>query len=149
MSKIPKLLKLEILTQTFSLNNFNITFFISNETGHGVAYSKIQMWWDGINVSEEVVNLGGGSYSISLGSITVASGEDPILLNMTVLVNGYEDKYFETYLSVRPCDLIKTIDIEIIDQLFSTEGFNITFSISIFSKFFLAFSTRVGYLSIV
>ena len=65
------------------------------------------MWWNGINVSANFQNLGDGIYFISLGPITVAPGEDPILLKMAISASGYEDKDFETYIAVDPDTLEK------------------------------------------
>ena len=126
---IQRLIYIELVKQMFSTEEFNITFSVYNETGQEVDFATIQMWWDGIDVSTSVVNLGSGLYNVSLNPITVSLGEDPILLNMTVSASGYDDKYFETYLTVEPCSVSKLLYVEIMDQSFSTEEFNIAFSV--------------------
>ena len=100
-------LDLNIIKQSYSLEHFNLTFFVSDETELGIDSALIQMWWNGNDVSDDVINLGNGLYFISLDPITVAPGEDPILLNMIISADGYQDKYFETYIAVDPDTLIK------------------------------------------
>ena len=126
---IQRLLYIEVVKQMFSTEEFNITFSVYNETGQEIDFATIQMWWDGIDVSASVQNLGSGLYQVLLSPIFVKSGEDPILLNMTISASGYDDEYFETYLTVEPCSVSKLLCVEIIDQSFSTEEFNITFSV--------------------
>ncbi|MCK4823763.1 ABC transporter substrate-binding protein, partial [bacterium] len=92
----------EIVYQSFTEADFDITFLIYNGINEAIDFATIEMWWDGVEVSSSVQNLGSGIYSVSLDPITVAPGEDPILLNMTVSADGYHDKYFETYLAVDP-----------------------------------------------
>ncbi|MFX1478044.1 MAG: nitrous oxide reductase family maturation protein NosD [Promethearchaeota archaeon] len=104
-----KLLYVEITDQSFSTEEFNITVSVNNESGHEINFATIQMWWDETEVSDAVVNLGNGLYFISLEPKTVALGEDPILLKMTISASGYEDKQFETYLVVDPDTLEKEI----------------------------------------
>jgi len=53
------------------------------------------------------LSLGSGLYFVSLDPITIASGEDPILLRMVISASGYEIKQFETYLAVDPDTLEK------------------------------------------
>ena len=123
-------LHVEVFDQIFTEESFNITFFIHNSTNFGIEFASVQVWWNGVDVSADVQNLSNGYYFISLDSITVTQGEDPILFNMTVSASGYEDKYFEIYIVVYPSDLVEdTLEFEIIDQSFSTEQFNITFFI--------------------
>jgi len=123
-------LQVEISDQIFSKESFNITLFIHNMTGYGIDYAIFQICWNGVNLSLDVQNLGNGYYLLSLDPITVALGEDPILLNMTISVLGYEDKYFEMYITVHPSDLIEDVLVlEVIDQSFSMQEFNITFFI--------------------
>ena len=126
---LTNLLFVEIIDCVFSIEEFNITFSVFNESGHAISFATIQMWWNGIDVSPSVQNLGSGLYFILLDPITVAIGEDPILLNMTITVDGYLDKYYDTLISVQPWDLPNLIFVEIIDCFFSIEEFNITFSV--------------------
>ncbi|NVM34301.1 MAG: right-handed parallel beta-helix repeat-containing protein [Candidatus Lokiarchaeota archaeon] len=108
--EIVKYLQVDITDTSYSLEHFNFTFFIFNETEQGIDATTIQMWWDGVDVSAEVKNLGNGYYFISLEPITVAPGEDPILLKMAISASGYEDKQFETYLAVDPETLEKGVE---------------------------------------
>jgi len=124
---VPETLNLAIISQAFSTNEFNISFFIYNDTGQYVDSATIQMWWNGTDVSTDIINIGGGLYFISLEPITVAPGEDPILLNMTISAFGYEDKYFEAYLAVEPCETSKFLQVVISDHSYSLEHFNFTF----------------------
>ena len=110
IKEIVKQMQFVIADQSFSTDNFNITFFIHNETYQGIDLATIQMWWNGTDVSDDVINLGNGLYFVSLEPITVAPGEDPILLMMVISASGYEDKHFETYLSVDPDTLEKGVD---------------------------------------
>jgi len=103
------LLYVEIVDQSFSKDEFNITLFIFDENYQGIAFAIIQMWWNGEDISDNIINLGNGLYFISLEPITVMPGEDPILLSMIVSTDGYEDKHFETYLAVDPETLEKGV----------------------------------------
>ena len=97
-----KLLQVEIFEQSYTLEHFNLTIFVGNETGQVIDSAVIQMWWNGTEVSNDVVNLGSGFYFVSLEPITVVPGEDPILLNVTISADGYQDNSFETYIAVYP-----------------------------------------------
>jgi len=70
-------------------------------------FADVQIWWDGIEVSSDVQNLGDGLYFISLDPITVVPGEDPIILQISAYATGYDGKYFETAISVDPETLQK------------------------------------------
>jgi parallel beta-helix repeat protein len=96
------LLYVEVFDQVFSTANFNITFYVYNGFNEGIDFASIQLWWDDTEVSSTVQNLGGGFYFVSLDPITVAPGEDPILLKMSIYADGYEDLYYETYIAVDP-----------------------------------------------
>ncbi len=114
---------IEILDQIFSKESFNITFYVYDGLNIGIPFASIQMWWNGVEVSTSIQNLGGGLYFVSLEPITVAPGQDPILLNMSIFATGYPDKYFETYIAVEPYILL----IEITETFYSLEYFNLTF----------------------
>lgn len=107
--EIDKLLQVEIVEHSYSLERFNLTIFVCDEAEQGIDSAAVQMWWNGVDVSVDVINLGNGFYFVSLEPITVAPGEDPILLNMIISADGYEDKHFETYLAVDPDTLDKGI----------------------------------------
>ncbi|MFX1313945.1 MAG: nitrous oxide reductase family maturation protein NosD [Promethearchaeota archaeon] len=127
------ILDIDIIDQSFSTEEFNLTFFVYNILGHGVDFSTIEMWWNSVKVSNDVQNLGNGYYFISLEPITTALGENPILLNMTISASGYVDKYFETFIAVEPseapepCEIIKFLNVEITENSYSLEHFNLTF----------------------
>ncbi|MFX1496727.1 MAG: FG-GAP repeat domain-containing protein [Promethearchaeota archaeon] len=100
-------LNVKIVKMIYSMDTYNLTFSIVNETNNGIDSATIFMWWNGIDVSSDIQNYGNGLYFVSLDTITVAPGEDPIPLNMTVLASGYKDKYFEIYIAVDPATLLK------------------------------------------
>ena len=102
-----KTLNLAIISQSFSNEDFNISFFIYDDTGQYIDFAIIQVWWNGADISNIIQNLGNGLYLISLDPITVAPGEDPILLKMAISASGYEELQFETYLAVDPATLEK------------------------------------------
>jgi len=104
---VPKLLYLDILSQIFSIEEFNITFFVFNESKHGIGSGTIQMWWNGSDVSSHIQNLGNGFYFVSLEPLTVKPGEEPIILEIAISTSEYEDFSFETYISVDPDTLIE------------------------------------------
>ncbi len=104
---IPNLLFVEIIDQSFTLEYFNITSSVYNESGQGIDSATIQMWWNGIDVSNNVVDLGNGLYFVSLEPIVVAPGEDPILLTMIISAEGFRDKSIETYIAVDPDTMSK------------------------------------------
>ena len=108
-SNITNLLFVEIINQSFSIEEFNFTFSVYNGSSQGIDFATIQLWWDGAVVSSEIQNLGSGLYFVPLDPITVAPGEEPILLNMIISADGYQDKYFYTYLTVDPDTLDKEV----------------------------------------
>jgi hypothetical protein len=127
-TKVEDTLNLDIVEQSILTEEFNFTFFVHNSTDFGIDWASIQVWWDGMDVSLDVQNLGNGLYFLSLDPITINPGEDPILLNMTISAAGYADKYFETGVTVKPCDIIKDILVlEVIDHSFSKNDFNLKF----------------------
>ena len=121
-----RFISMNIREQFFSTTEFNLTFFISDESDHGLDSVDIQMWWNGSDVSSDFHNLGNGYYSVSLEPITVEEGENPILLNMTINTIGYVEEYIETYFSVKQCDLIDLLHFQIINQEFTKDDFTFT-----------------------
>jgi len=95
-----QLLNVEIANISFSSGKFDIIIFVYYNDEIAVDSATINAWWNGIDVSVNTQNRGGGFYLISLDSIYVALGENPILLNMTISADGFEDKHFKTYLAV-------------------------------------------------
>jgi len=111
IKKITKHLDIDIIDLIFSTKDFNLTFYIYNETNQGISFTSIQIWWNETDVSTDIQNFGNGLYFISLEPITVAPGEDPILLNITITALGYEEKNFETYIAVDPDTLQKSSEV--------------------------------------
>ncbi|KKM91418.1 hypothetical protein LCGC14_1228690 [marine sediment metagenome] len=112
---IIKVLSLEIVNQSFTVDAFNITFSINNITGDQISNALLQMFWNSSNVSHDINNLGNGYYFISLLPITVLPGEDPILLNISISASGYQDKHIKIYLAVDPDILDKDSGINLAD----------------------------------
>ena len=80
-----------------------VTFNISSTIGLELSDVIIQVWWNGTIVpSNNITELGNGLYNISLTSILVEPGENPILLNTTISEAHHNDKYFELRLAVDP-----------------------------------------------
>ena len=100
-------LNVEIAAQSFSTEEFNLTFYIYNEFENGIDTAEIDIWWNSIDVSSAIQSLGGGFYFISLAPITVAPGEAPIPLEMVISAEGYLDTYFEITIAVDPKTLKK------------------------------------------
>lgn len=116
----------EIIKQFFSNAEFIVTLNISSGLGFNPWIKFIQVWWNGILVpSNSIIEIGIGLYNISLTPIFVVPGQDPILLNMTIKSANHIDKYFETFLSVRPYDINDFMYVEIFDQVFSSIEFNV------------------------
>lgn len=101
------LICIDIIDLLFSTEEFVITFFIYDENDQGIGFALIQLWWDGIDVSHNIVNIGNGFYFVSLEPITVTPEEDPILFNMVISADGYQNKYYETYIAVDPETITK------------------------------------------
>lgn len=91
-----------VINQIFSIDWFNVTFYISNSLNEGIQFATIQIWWNGIDVTTDIRDIGEGFYNISLKPIIVNPGEEPILLNMTILADGYQEGYLEIYIAVDP-----------------------------------------------
>jgi len=109
-SNMPPSFVVEVMNQLFSTTEFIVTIKISCEcTGSEVLPLLTQMWWNGTAVSSNnITELGNGTYNISLTPILVSPGDDPILLNMTISATGYSDKYSEINLAVDPEAVDKT-----------------------------------------
>ncbi|GAH64535.1 unnamed protein product, partial [marine sediment metagenome] len=123
------LIHLDIVHHSYSSDEFEFIFFIYNETGDGIDFATVQMWWDGTDVSGSVLNLGGGSYIVTLDPITVSPTDDPILLNMTISASGYDDRYYEAYFAVDP----EVIDKTIPDGPHGIPGYNLFYIFGILS----------------
>ena len=109
-------LSVEIVNQSFSTDEFNIIirlfddfnlstilFYDLEIPNFDVDIESIEIWWNGtVLASNNITNLGNGLYNISLIPIFVEPGDDPILLNMTILAKHHQDKYLELNLAVDP-----------------------------------------------
>jgi len=120
---------MENVNQFLTKDYFNFTFYLYNEDGFPIDFATFQMWWDGINVSNNINNLSSGYYSVSLEPKTVLPTEDPIKLNMTIEAIGYDDLYFEIYLAVNPFEAENYLNLDFINQTFSMEYFDLIFYI--------------------
>lgn len=100
-------LNVNIINNTFSMDNFNLTFYIYDDFNQPIDFATFNIWWNGVDVSPAIQNLGDGYYFVALKAITVAPGEDPILLNMTISASGFEDMLFETFIGVDPDSILK------------------------------------------
>jgi hypothetical protein len=124
------LLNMKIINMSFTLSEYSCKFFVYNESGEEIDFATIQMWWNGTDISSNVENLGDGYYFVTFESIIVGSGNDPILLSIVLSASGYEDTYIETYIALDPSEIIKTMQIKIVEQCFSSESFSFTFFLS-------------------
>ncbi|MFX1392585.1 MAG: NosD domain-containing protein [Promethearchaeota archaeon] len=125
----------EVIEQSFSNTTFVITINISSGLGFDLWLQSIQMWWNGIAVpSNNITELGNGLYNISLTPKFVESGEDPILLNMTIESANHKDKYFELKLAVESETIEKPppkqLKLNIINAVYTSEWFNFTVEVT-------------------
>jgi hypothetical protein len=125
----------EIIKQSFSTSEFVITIKITSEIVHlkltdlEIFDLSILMWWNRTSVpSQNITELENGLYNISLTPIFIESGEDPILLNMTISEPHHGDKYYETYIAVEEEveTKIYTLSVDLLEQFFSEDIFNFT-----------------------
>jgi hypothetical protein len=93
---------IDVIDFQASAEEFFIKFKLYNETGHGIWPASIQMWWNGTDVSSGILSTMDGYYNVILDPIIIFEGEDPILLNMTISVDGFQDKYYEIEISIDP-----------------------------------------------
>lgn len=100
---ILKKIYINLVNQFFTFTEFKITFCIYDENNQSVSNALVHIWWNGTEVtSNNIKTLGNGFYLVTLSAITVYPWEDPIKLQITISASGYEDKNFETLLSVDP-----------------------------------------------
>ena len=102
MTEFSNISRSEISKSITERDAITINFFLSNATGYPISDATIQAWWNGIDTSSSVNNLGYGNYSINLTPIIISSGDYSILFNMTISADGFEEKYFETYIPMTP-----------------------------------------------
>ncbi|MBA7701037.1 hypothetical protein ES703_109766 [subsurface metagenome] len=124
-------LVMKIKDQSFSEENFNITVLVHDENDIGIDDATVQALWNGVSVPvNDIENLGSGLFRMFLTPITVAPGDPPILLNITISADGYLDLYYELYLAVDP----EVIDKEIHKKKTpAIPGYNIILLISLIS----------------
>jgi hypothetical protein len=91
---------LQLREQRFTSETFKFTLFLVNEDEEGVNDASFQIWWNSVDVSDSLNEIGDGFYQISLEPITVAPDEDPILLNISIHKVGYDPLYYESYIAV-------------------------------------------------
>ncbi|MFX1395310.1 MAG: hypothetical protein ACFFAH_17360, partial [Promethearchaeota archaeon] len=102
----------EIIDELFTKVEFKISFFIHDWENQGIIGANFIIWWNETIVPPGNVNpIGVGYYDITLTPILVSSGDDPILLNMTISATGYVDKYYELDLAVDPEIVNKTAQL--------------------------------------
>jgi len=123
----PPILHIDVIDQTFTLEQFNITFFLYIDNHIPIDYLNFRIWWDGINVSDSISDLGDGFYQVVLEPVFMEPDEDPVLLNMTLYGIGFDDTYHEIYIEVEPPVVLETLNIIIPHQSFSIYEFNFTF----------------------
>ncbi|MFO7798089.1 MAG: right-handed parallel beta-helix repeat-containing protein [Promethearchaeati archaeon] len=88
--------------QLFTVDEFTITFFISNATYHGVEEVSITAYWNGTDVSANITELGSGYYMISLDPIFIAPGESGIDFEASLSKNGFEELSYSSEFSIDP-----------------------------------------------
>ncbi|MFX0033878.1 MAG: FG-GAP repeat domain-containing protein [Candidatus Hodarchaeota archaeon] len=100
-------LNLNIINHAFSIDYFNLTFYLYDDFDQPIDFATFNILWNGTDVSNTIQELGNGLYFLPLEAITILFGEDPILLSMIISVSGFEDLNFETYIGVDPDSLLK------------------------------------------
>ena len=92
----------EIINHSYLMTEFIVYLNISSQCiGLDILTISLNAWWNGSEVSSlNIADLGNSLYKISLIPIFVNSGEDPVLLNITISAAHHMDKYFETYITV-------------------------------------------------
>ena len=108
---IPNPLLLKLNEHNYSEQEFNFTIIIQDQLGQFIDFATIQAWWNGTDVSADILNLGSGLYFIRVDPITIAPGEEPILLKIMVTADGYDSAILETHIAVDP-DLIAKETLE-------------------------------------
>lgn len=84
----------------YTSESFNFIFYLRDVKDDAITDASIQAWWNGTDISSSFLNLGNGNYSVNLTPITIGPGDDPILLNLTISAPGFNDKYYEKFVSV-------------------------------------------------
>jgi multiple sugar transport system substrate-binding protein len=84
----------------YTSESFNFIFYLRDVKDDPIIDASIQAWWNGTDVSSSFLNLGNGNYSVNLTPITLGRGDAPILLNLTISAPGFNDRYYEKFVSV-------------------------------------------------
>lgn len=100
-------LYMAIIDQIFTIDEFNITFFIYNATYDGVEGVSLTTYWNSTDVSANITELGNGYYMSSLDPIFVAPGESGILFEAMISKVGFETLSYSSEFSVDPESLQK------------------------------------------
>lgn len=93
---------IEMLNETFTETIFNFTFRIIDQNRASIEDANIEFWWNEVEFTGNMTELGSGLYKINVTAIPVAPNEDPILLNMTITKSGYNSLYYEKNIAVDP-----------------------------------------------
>ncbi len=86
---------IEIINETHSEDIFNITFQLLDSNRNGINGAAVQYWWNGVEWTGNMTELGNGLYRINVSSIVVGSGDTTVKLNMTITKAGYTSLYYE------------------------------------------------------
>lgn len=83
--------------------NISSNFNIFKEYDFSFTINSLQMWWNGTAVqTDNITEIGTGSYNISLTPILVTPGEDPVLFNISISATKHGEFYYELDLAVDP-----------------------------------------------
>ena len=86
---------IEIINETHSEDIFNITFQLLDSNRNGINGAAVQYWWNGVEWTGNMTELGNGLYRINVSSIVVGSRDTTVKLNMTITKAGYTSLYYE------------------------------------------------------
>ena len=86
---------IEIINETHSEDIFNNTFQLLDSNRNGINGAAVQYWWNGVEWTGNMTELGNGLYRINVSSIVVGSGDTTVKLNMTITKAGYTSLYYE------------------------------------------------------
>ena len=126
----PPSLNVKTPFQSFSKEEFVITLNIQSSIGFDIRLESLQIWWNGSNITQDKINdLGNGLYNISLTPVLVQPQDPPILLNISVESATHSTEYLELFITVDLEyleDNVELLNLEIVNQIFTMEEFNIT-----------------------
>jgi hypothetical protein len=102
-----KILYLDIVEQIFTIDVFNITIFLYNETYDGIDADSLSIYWDGEDVSSNITLIGNGYYLLTIAPIFTLPGEPGISLEATIGKVGYDLLSFSSEIAVDPESVAK------------------------------------------